>query len=390
LNRTLTRPVVDKLCEIPFLRNSKGGVSAPKDLYLRNKLNLVCLGDEAPYVHDSRVGLYRLLRCKDIPEAEDIIDYLQELSTKNQKPNQPEVIYTALTSALRSEGIACDFYSSISIIWNGSSYSTPEETLLGSRHRKIFLDAVPCISVSSSKLRDVFLLLGVCTEPLQTHWRQLLIWFGNNYKETSGPVPEKERRVLRNAYRKMVKIPDDLDSDAKCFLDRNGMLHPMTDIQQERLLNDDNPVMAQAIIEQAVPLSFVDTSEYGTYPFFRSAGVKSLTEVRRQKGVIIGDEEKPPRWFNCQLVLQQIHSFAFSSALLALAEHESLGSAGYIFVDSVALQKRLSTIQHISFAKEIQSIYEIGKYTVPSSELEAVPNSMDFSPVSLQLCLSTI
>ena len=69
LNKILTPPVVARLREIPFLRSSKGGISAPKDLYLKTRLNYICLGDEVPYVQGSRGALYKLLRCKDIPEA---------------------------------------------------------------------------------------------------------------------------------------------------------------------------------------------------------------------------------------------------------------------------------------------------------------------------------
>ncbi len=97
--------------------------------------------------------------------------------------------------------------------------------------------------------------------------------------------------------------------------------------------------------------------------------MKSLTEVRHWKGVTTGDKDKPPGWFNCQLVLQQIHSSVFSSALLALAEHESLGSAGHVLADSDALQSRSNVIQHISpLSKEIQSMYEIDRYTVHTFE----------------------
>lgn len=368
LGKLLNRPVVKKLSQVPFLRDSTGGISAPIELYIRNKLNYLCLGDKAPFVQGSRVNLYKLLGCRDKPKAEDMVSYIKELSENNQKLEQPEVIYATLVSALRAKGLPSDYYSEEPIIWDGSHYSSPEDTLLGSRYSRIFLDAVPCIPVFSSKLREVFLSLGVHAEPQEKHWRQLLVGFGHKYQEPAEPVPESERRVLRNAYRKLSGVPEGLPDDAKCFLDRNGMLHSMTDIRQERLLNDDDPEMAQTVIEQGILLSFVDTSEHGTLAFFLSAGVKSLTEVRQRKGVVIGEESRPPRWFNPQPIFQQVHSSEFSSALFALAEHELAGSASNNLIAPYDLERRLNAIQRISFAKEIRGIYTICNHTIHTSE----------------------
>lgn len=371
LRKILTRPIIAQLHAIPFLRRCKeagGGVSTPKDLYLRNQLNCVCLGDTAPYVDGSRSALYKLLGCRETPEADDIKNNLQRLSGTNQKPEKLEVIYTTLVEALRAERSPSSLYSQTPIIWNGSSYSSPEATILGSRYRKMFLDAVPCISVPSPRLREAFVSLGVSQEPLESHWRQLLVWFGDEYGEAGLSLPEKERSVLKNAYSRMHKIPDGLDYDVKCFLDRNGKLHSRIDIQQEKLLIDDDPPTAQAMFSQAIPLSFVDASEHGNYLFFRSAGVKPLTEVRNRKHAEIGAQDQPPHWFKHGSVLEQLHSSAFCSAILTVAEHESSIFAGRMSLDSACFQEGLKAIEHISFTKEIRSKYEIHGYSVDVSE----------------------
>lgn len=371
LRKILTRPIIAQLHAIPFLRRCKeagGGVSTPKDLYLRNQLNCVCLGDTAPYVEGSRSALYKLLGCRETPEADDIKNNLQRLSGTNQKPEKPEVIYTTLVEVLRAERSPSSLYSQTPIMWNGSSYSSPEATILGSRYRKMFLDAVPCISVQSPRLREAFVSLGVSQEPLESHWRQLLVWFGDEYGEAGLSLPEKERSVLKNAYSRMHKIPDGLDYDVKCFLDRNGKLHSRIDIQQEKLLIDDDPPTAQAMFSQAIPLSFVDASEHGNYLFFRSAGVKPLTEVRNRKHAEIGAQDQPPHWFKHGSVLEQLHSSAFCSAILTVAEHESSIFAGRMSLDSACFQEGLKTIEHIRFTKEIRSKYEIHGYSVDVSE----------------------
>jgi len=368
LSRLLARPLVKKLSQMRILRSSKGEVLPPAKLYIGNRLNHVCLGDRAPYVEGSRASLYRLLGCRDVPKAEDIVTYLRELVENNEKPEQPEVVYTALATALHTEKLPSDYYSKEPIIWNGIDYSSPENTLLGSRYRKTFLDAVPCISVTSAKLREVFSSLGVCSQPQERHWRQLLIWFGQTYQGASSPVPENERRALRNAYRQLSGIPDGLPDRTKCFLDRNGVLHDVSDISRGVFLIDDNPRMAQIAIKERIPISFADTSESGTLAFFVNAGVKSITTTQRLEEVRIGDITEPPAWFNPVRILKQIHSPEFASALAALTEYVLTGSIGKAFIDTSKLARQLGATDRIYFTKRIEGIYTIGNYTVTMPE----------------------
>ena len=369
LSALLTRPLARQLSQVPFLRDSMGGVSAPIELYIRNRLNHICLGDEAPFVQGKRVGLYKQLECKEKPKADDIVRYLRELT---DKPEQPEVMYATLASALRIEGLPPDYYSKELIIWNGSSYSSPENTLLGSRYRRIFLDAVPCISVTSKQLREIFYSLGVCSQPQEGHWKQLLVWFGQRYQDSDSPVPENERRILRKTYRELGGIPEGLPTDSKYLLDRQGKLHDMSDVYDGRFLIDDNPQMAQAVVGQGIPLSFADTSEQGTLGFFRAAGVKSLTGVQQRQRINIGELTDPPVWCNPSLILKHIHSSEFASALTALKEYELKGSIGSTPIGTSGLYTRLNKIQQISFAREIKGVYKIDNYSIYTSENFAV------------------
>jgi hypothetical protein len=360
----LTRPVVKQLRQMRILRNSKGEPSVPTELYIRNRLNHICLGEKAPFVQGTRVGLYKLLGCKDMPKADDIVSHLAELSENNEKPEQPEVVFTALASALRLERLPLDYYSKEPIIWNGIDYKSPENTLLGSRYRRIFLDAVPCISVTSSKLRDTFYSLGVCSQPHERHWWQLLIWFGQKYQRSSGPVPENERQALRNAYRQLGGIPEGLPNDTRCFLDRNGMLHDMSDIRQGLFLIDDNPQMTRIVAKERMAVSFADTSEFGTLGFFRNAGVKSITAIQQREEVIAGEILQPPPWFNPSRILEQMHSPEFASALIALTDHLLTGSIGRALIDSSKLEKELGAVERIYFTRGIQGVYRIGAHRI--------------------------
>jgi len=365
LSSLLTRPLAKKLSQLPFLRDSKGGVSAPIEIYIRNRLNQACLGDDVPFVQGNRVRLYRQLGCREKPKVHDIVEHLKR---QHDKPEQLEVIYAALASALRMEGLPIDYFSQEPIIWNGSGFSNPEDILLGLRYHRTFLSAVPCILVKSRQLRDVLLSLGVSEKPGERHWKQLLEWFGQRYRDSSNPVPENERRVIRRIYRELVSIPDDIPEDTKCLLDRQGELHDMSAVRNDRFLIDDNPQIAQAIIDQGIPLSIADTSEHGTLGFFRTSGVKSITQVQQLETIHIGELINPPIWYNPSLILKHIPLPEFASALTALREYELKGSIGSAPNDTIRLQTQLNKIQQILFAREIRGVYKLGNYTIYIAE----------------------
>jgi len=365
LGRVLNRSLVRKLSQVPFLRDSSGGISAPTDIYIRNRLNSICLGDTALFVQGNRINLYKRLDCRERPKAEDIVEGLRMLSDKSK---QPEIIYAVLTSALSMEKLPPGYYSDEPIIWNGHGYSSPDNTLLGLKYRKTFFDAVPCISVASRQMRDIFLSLGVCSEPQKRHWKQLLVWFGQRYRDSGGPVPENERRALCRAYRALEGIPEGLPNESKCLLDHQGNLHDVADVHNGQILIDDNPQIASAIVEQGIPISFADTSEEGTLSFFRSAGVRLLTAVQERQRVEIGELMDTPIRCNPSAILKQMHSPEFAAALITLKEYESRGALGRTFIDTLGLRTRLSRIEQLSFVKEIKGIYQIGKYSVRASE----------------------
>jgi len=365
LGKVLNRPLVKKLSQVPFLRDSLGGISAPTSVYIRNRLNSICLDDTAPFVQGNRISLYKQLGCRERPKAEDIVEGLRMLS---DKPKRPEIIYAALASALSMEKLPPDYYSDESIIWNGGGYSSPENTLLGLKYSKTFFGAVPCISVASRQMQDTFRSLGVCSDPQKRHWKQLLLWFGQKYQDSGDPVPENERRALRKAYRALEGIPEGLPNETKCLLDRQGNLHDVSDVHDGQLLIDDNPQLASAVVEQGIPISFADTSEEGTLPFFYSTGVRLLTAVQKRQRVEIGELMDTPGRCKPSAMLKQMHSPEFASALIALKEYESRGALGRTFIDTVGLQTQLSKIEHLSFVKEIKGIYQIGKYSVRASE----------------------
>jgi hypothetical protein len=365
LGKVLNRSLVTKLSQVPFLRDSLGGISAPTSIYIRNRLNSICLDDTAPFMQGNRISLYKQLGCRERPKAEDIVEGLRMLS---DKPKQPEIIYAALASALRMEKLPPGYYSDEPIIWNGGGYSSPENTLLGLKYRKTFFDAVPCISVASRQMRDIFRSLGVCSDPQKRHWKQLLVWFGQKYQDSGDPVPENERRALRKAYRALEGIPEGLPNETKCLLDRQGNLHDVTDVHDGQLLIDDNPQLASAVVEQGIPIYFADTSEEGTLSFFYSAGVKLLTVVQKRQRVEIGELMDTPVRCNPSAMLKQMHSPEFASALIALKEYELRGALDRTSIDTVGLQIQLSKIEHLSFVKEIKGIYQIGKYSVRASE----------------------
>lgn len=143
LRSLITRPVVEEFSHLAFLRSPLGGLVAPPDLYLKSALNTNCLGKDAPFVSGSWNGLYKRLGCMDKPRSSDILVHLSSLTERGHPPSRPEVLYPALVDALRKERQSTDQYDDESIIWVSYRYSKPKDVLLGSRHRRTFLQAVP-------------------------------------------------------------------------------------------------------------------------------------------------------------------------------------------------------------------------------------------------------
>ena len=368
LRQLLTPQTISKLSQIAFVRNSLGGLSQPSRTYLRTPLNVSCLGEETPFVISRRAPLYKLLRCPSTPRSEDIFRHLTVLRERNQPPSHPEVLYTALVETLKMEKIATNANAEEEILWVGGSYRAPTKVLLGPRHRKVFLDAVPQISGSSAALRQSALALGAHEQPQSQHWLWLLQWYAQKYRELEGPVTAVERESLREVYSRLVSVPEGVLDDDRILLDQDGFLHSLTEAKQGTYLIDDNPELAQAALAQGVPVAFADNTTVGSLRYYTSSGIRTLSEVQRKSGVKLGQAVSPRAKLNVDSLLSTLHSPEFASALAALSEFEMRILSGSRPITPRILLKRLRAFTTVAFVKELSVKYKIAGRVVTVPE----------------------
>ena len=367
LRELLSPQVVSKLSRIAFVRNSLGGLSPPHQTYLRTSLNESCLGEETPFVISERAPLYKRLRCPSTPRSEDIFRHITAFRERDQAPSNPEVLYATLVETLKIEKIATDANADEEILWVEGAYRAPIEVLLGPQHRKTFLTAVPQMSEGSAAMRRSAQALGAHEQPQSQHWLRLLRWYAQKYREQEGPVTAEERESLREAYRKLLSVPEGILDDDQILLDRDGFLHSLIEAEQGTYLIDDYPELAQAALAQEVPVAFADNTAGGNLRFYTSAGVQTLSKVQRKSGFRSGQIVSPHPKLNVDGLLSTLHSSEFASALAALLEYEMRALSGSSPIAAPVLLKSLRACATVTFVRELSVKYEVAgrAVTVP-------------------------
>jgi len=360
----LTGSVLATLADIPFLRSSAGGLDAPRNLYLRNAVTVASLGGHATFVVGSRLELYRALSCSERPRPADIVAHLSRLAQDGRPPARPEIVYPALVSALRSEGTAPTMHKMTGIVWTERGYRSPDEILVGSRFPRSLLAAVPHVR-GPDRLVDALQALGAHAQPLPHHWRALFTWFGQQYRQTGGPVTEDERAALRDAYRRRGRagLPEGVGSDVRCLLGRDRRVYSRADVAGARFVINDDPVLADAITEQGARLAFADTAE-ASQELFSALNVPLLTAVVGQPEPRIGEERGAPPWFKPAQALERLHSEDFASALAAIGRAHARANSTVGIVSASAVARRLARIRDVVFVQDLELIYRVSRAPV--------------------------
>ena len=357
-----TSGLAKKLREIEFLRDNSGDLGAPPSLYVRSALTLACLGAEGPFVAGDHTALYKRLGCRTAPQSGDIVANLARLREAGLRPKRLDEIYPALVDALRSEKVSTSKYESEAIVWSGSSYNTPEDTLLGSRHRARFFEAVPQV-VGPAKTLTALEQLGAHRRPLPHHWSQLLGGIAARYGDSPGPVTSEERKALMEAYRALWESPQSVPEGVRCLLDQRGFLHSSAVVRAQRLLLNDDPAMAEEVESRSIGVSFVESDDDRLLRFYEAIGVRRLTAARQLVGSSIGDRQQPRDWYRPEDILQRLGSDDFTSAIRAVAAHELYTRGDGLALTAAAL-RQLRRLRSVSFAREIRINYRLARATV--------------------------
>ncbi len=363
-SKLLTRQELEQLRTVAFLQSSQGKLASPATLYLRTSHNEACLGDDAMYVAGSHTALYKRLGCMEQPKVEDVMNYLTKLRSQGIKPKHPEILYPTLVEVLKARKYPA-LYQNQPIIWDGTGYSKPGDILLGNKYRSIFLQAVPQLEEASPALRQALKSLGVPSDPQPQHWRQLFVWYHLRYARSEEPLTQSERRALHQAYSHLSEMPKGVSDDIKCLLDQDGRLHSLAEMQAKLYLLNDDPALAQAIIEKGKSLAFADVSKLKQATdlrFYHGLDIFSLTEVREQIRCRIGVEKKPPQWCDSEIVIKKLHDHSFLSALGSLADYQ--------LQESLSLDPSnppiplLQAVRTLVFAEPLHIEYQVGSVSI--------------------------
>ncbi|HVB25626.1 MAG TPA: DUF3883 domain-containing protein [Ktedonobacteraceae bacterium] len=363
-SRILTKQEFEKLRTVPFLQSSQDKLASPSTLYLRTPHNVVCLGDDAMFVAGSRTALYKRLGCIERPKMEDVLHYLTRLRLHGIKPKQPEILYPILVEALKARKLPTIYFQNQPIIWDGWRYSKPMDILLSRKYHSIFLQAVPLLDEASPALSQALRSLGVPSEPQTQHWQKLFVWFHQRYVQSGEPLTQLERRALHQAYHHLTEMPKGATADTMCLLDRDGRLHSLNEMRAKIYLLNDDPSLAQAIIEKGISLAFADiydSQQAADLQFYHSIGISSLTEVREQIGCRIGAEKKPPLWFDHVSVIKKLHDRSFLSALGSLAAYQLQEHPDPSNKPILLLQE----VRSLVFAQPLHIEYRVGSVSIP-------------------------
>ena len=370
LKRLLSPQVIRKLSNFAFVRNSLGGVSQPDNTYLRTQLNGACLGQEAPFVVGDRPSLYKQLRCREMPRSEDILKHISALRERQEPPANRDVLYTTLVEALRTEKKALDSQSGEEILWLANAFHPPAGVLIGPRHSRVFLNAVPQVVGATTSFQKSAQALGAFSQPQPRHWLHLLRWYAQKYEHTQGPVSTSERLSLREAYKGMSSLPEGISKESRILLDQSGLLHALKDAEAGTYLIDDDPQLSYSASKQGISVSFADHDSVGNLPFFTAIGVDKLTEVRRLVETRQGAPAAAPARVNVDRLLSKIHSPDFASAVCRLAEARLPSTSKTALGTPFELLGMLRARSQVGFVEQLEAVYMVaGQEVVVPEEL---------------------
>ena len=358
--RLLTPSAVDRLAAIACIRASDDRLYAPPVLYLPTGTNLACIGPDGPYPAGSARRLYVRLGCRPHPDADAILGHLVKLAETHQAPPSPELLYPELVSAIRRAGQDPASHRHDHIVWADGGYRTPRDTVLGARWNDVFLGHVPTLKTPKGALRKAYRALGVSEQPEHQHWDRFFTSLGDAYVAQGRPLPTKARRALRSAYR-LCQQAGPSRPRGPWLLDDNGHLHTTEAAARGKLVIEDDVPLGKALRRSGAPVSFADAVVPTVEPFFRANGVQLLTAMASKLRTRVGRLRRPPHWFREQEYLRKLTDPDFGSALCALLVRDLTAEPG---AGSQHTAGRLSNLQGIAFAEDIQTEYRVGQADV--------------------------
>jgi len=357
--RLLTSGVVEELSDIAFIRARSGKLSKPSELFLDTTLNRQCLGHDR-LVRGNNIAVYRRLQIREQPSAESLLSVLHESRELKQAPPQPTALYPALAAALRREKTKSAEFAKQSILWVESDYFSPNEVLVGAHVPRLFDVAVPVLR-RLDELGAAFHHLGASKEPEENHWRRFFEHVSGVW-ENARAVDARLRHNLIEAYhlRGRDGLPEGLDEDAHCLLDRNGRLFSLADVRDNQFVEADFPDLADALLESGSAIGIINLTAKNR-EFFSSIGISSLTALAGPGTPIFGTPIEGSGSLKANYrdtLLRKIQRELFMKASYELAAGQRR-AAGFHPIRYRDFQRVMGDIKAIEFYESISKRYEV-------------------------------
>jgi hypothetical protein len=361
---------LSRLAKVAFMRNAAGTLSAPGSLHSDTQLNRAILDDDTKIAGTVSAALSKATKVHRLPPYATLVSTLQGWRSSGTGPKHPDVFYTALAAIMVDERRPASALKAEPILWAGGSYRSPENTLIGSAIPRCFELVFPV--VHGHELQKAYAALGAQRTTTERHWSVLLAGIGQ--KAEAGWQPDAlDRSALRQCYlrRGNQGLPEGIPDEARVFLSQAGTLHSRNDLLNGKLLENDFPELATAVLRSGNGISFADIGDGGA-AFFAKAGLRRLSEVCGSPTVTTGHEQKRPSWYQLSHeteLLRMLHDPDFAIAL-----RELRWATGRNFVlhrqrSSGETLQRLSAVTKVQFYDAIEKTYTIDgtSAAVPSS-----------------------
>ncbi len=250
------------------------------------------------------------------------------------------------------------------IIRIGADYHSPNEVLVGTHIPRLFDKAVPVVR-RADILSQAYLALGAHAQPRDEHWTRFFEHVSETF-DNGGVITSGDRRTLMEAYyqRGAASLPEHLDEDARCLLDREGHLFSPSDLRAGLLVENDYPALADALVAMDSNIHMADLTERSR-TFFHSLESRPLTSLAGTGRPIFGAPTPPPLWFkphHRDMLLTILLRPLFCRALHELAVHQRHATLGFRPVEFAELRRRIDSISGIDFLDAIAREYQAGDY----------------------------
>ncbi|KRB49673.1 hypothetical protein [Phenylobacterium sp. Root700] len=187
-----------------------------------------------------------MLTCRETPASAALLAILDVRRERGEPPPHSNQFYPALVEALRAERQSVGWQLHRRILYVDDAYVTPFQCLASARAPKCLWGAVPVYR--GGVLADAYLALGAAPIARDQHWTAFFEWIDARAKRSAtATLTATERGLLLEAYRRISGPPEGLSDTAKWLLSDRGTVHSLTELREDRFLENDFPELAEAL-----------------------------------------------------------------------------------------------------------------------------------------------